>query len=142
MRIEALARFAIACAGVWFAAAACAAPPDGDWPDYGRTPGGDRHSPLAQIDRTDVARLEAAWEFRTGEADASTGNPIALEATPLMVDGRLFLSTPLGRVIAAIRSHVAPHRGDRSYAAEIEALAMAITAGELRRAAGIEHELG
>lgn len=72
----------------------------GDWPNYGRTPGGDRHSPLTQIDRGNVAKLELAWEFRIGEADAKTGNPIALEATPLVVDGTMYLSTPLGQVIA------------------------------------------
>ena len=45
---------------------AAAASPDGDWPNYGRTPGGDRHSPLAQIDRANVGKLELAWEFKTG----------------------------------------------------------------------------
>jgi quinoprotein glucose dehydrogenase len=79
---------------------AAAAPPAGDWPNYGRTPGGDRHSPLAQIDRGNVGRLELAWEYKTGEADTRTGNPTALEATPLVIDGRLYLSTPLGKVVA------------------------------------------
>jgi quinoprotein glucose dehydrogenase len=73
---------------------------DGDWPNYGRTPGGDRHSPLAQIDRGNVASHEHAWEYRTGEAGLQTGQPTALEATPLVIDGRLYLSTPLGKVIA------------------------------------------
>lgn len=73
---------------------------DGDWPNYGRTPGGDRHSPLAQIDRGNVASLELAWEYRTGEAGLQTGQPTALEATPLVIDGRLYFSTPLGKVIA------------------------------------------
>src|SRR3954464_11452547 len=72
----------------------------GDWPNYGRTPGGDRHSPLTQIDRANVARLELAWEYKTGEAGIKTGNPTALEATPLVVEGRMFLATPLGQVIA------------------------------------------
>ena len=73
---------------------------DGDWPNYGRTPGGDRHSPLTQIDRGNVASLELAWEYKTGEAAIHTGQPTALEATPLAIDGRLYLSTPLGKVIA------------------------------------------
>jgi quinoprotein glucose dehydrogenase len=81
-------------------AVAAAGSPDGDWPNYGRTPGGDRHSPLAQIDRANVARLELAWEYKTGEAGIETGRPTALEATPLVVDGRMYLSTPLGKVIA------------------------------------------
>jgi quinoprotein glucose dehydrogenase len=79
---------------------AAAASPGGDWPNYGRTPGGDRHSPLAQIDRGNVGRLELAWEYKTGEAGIKTGNPTALEATPLVIDGRMYLATPLGQVIA------------------------------------------
>jgi quinoprotein glucose dehydrogenase len=81
------------------AAAASLARAD-DWPAYGRTPGGDRHSPLAQIDRGNVDKLALAWEYRTGEAALETGQPTALEATPLAVDGLLYLSTPLGKVIA------------------------------------------
>ncbi len=49
-------------------------------------------------------------------------------------------SSPLQRVHAAIRRHVAAHGGDRSYADEIDALASAIKAGELREAAGLAHE--
>ncbi|HLA74250.1 MAG TPA: pyrroloquinoline quinone-dependent dehydrogenase [Steroidobacteraceae bacterium] len=82
------------------AVSAAAAPHAGDWPNYGRTPGGDRHSPLTQIDRKNVGRLVLAWEYKTGEAQIATGNPTALEATPLVVDGVLYLSTPLGKVIA------------------------------------------
>src|SRR4029079_4478284 len=80
--------------------ASAAALVDGDWPKYGRTPGGARHSPLAQIDRGNVAKLALAWEYKTGEAAIETGNPTALEATPLVVDGALYLSTPLGKVVA------------------------------------------
>ena len=73
---------------------------DGDWPNYGRTPGGNRHSPLSQIDRGNVGKLALAWEYKTGEAGIKTGAPTALEATPLVIDGRMYLATPLGRVIA------------------------------------------
>jgi quinoprotein glucose dehydrogenase len=83
-----------------FTHAVLAADASGDWPNYGRTPGGDRHSPLKQIDRANVSQLELAWEFKTGEAGVETGNPIALEATPLVVDGTMYLATPLGQVIA------------------------------------------
>ena len=77
-----------------------AGPGAGDWPNYGRTPGGDRHSPLKQIYRGNVGKLTLAWEFKTGEAGIKTGNPTALEATPLVIDGVMYLSTPLGKVIA------------------------------------------
>lgn len=75
---------------------------DGDWPTYGNDPGGTRYSPLTQIDRGNVGRLRVAWTYRTGEMpDGAWANGrIAFEATPIMVDGTLYLSTPFGRVIA------------------------------------------
>ena len=69
----------------------------GDWPAYGRDPGGTRFSPLTQIDTANVARLKLAWVYRTGDVLHSNGR---FEATPLLVDGRLYVSTPLGRVSA------------------------------------------
>jgi len=73
----------------------------GDWPSYGRDAGGQRFSPLAAINRSNVAQLKIAWQFRTGDAyEPQHGKPTAFEATPLYIDGTLFLGTPLGRVIA------------------------------------------
>jgi quinoprotein glucose dehydrogenase len=86
--------------GLLVSTACAAAPAEGDWPNYGRTPGGDRHSPLTQIDRGNVAKLQLAWEYKTGEAGIETGNPTALETTPLVVDGLMYVSTPLGKVAA------------------------------------------
>ncbi len=74
---------------------------DGDWPAYGRDAGGERFSPLDGINRANVASLQVAWTFRTGDAyQPPRGRPTAFEATPLYVDGTLYLSTPVGRVIA------------------------------------------
>lgn len=74
----------------------------GEWTSYGRDPGASRHSPLTQITRENVARLQVAWTYRTGETGPppENGAPPSLEATPLMVEGLLYLSTPRGRVIA------------------------------------------
>ena len=74
---------------------------DADWAAYGRDPGGERFSPLSDVRRENVASLEVAWTFRTGDAySPKEGRPTAHEATPLHLDDTLFLSTPLGRVIA------------------------------------------
>ena len=74
---------------------------DGDWFAYGRDPGGERFSPLDAIRPENVASLQVAWTFRTGDAyQPKTGRPTAFEATPLHIDGTLYLGTPLGRVIA------------------------------------------
>ncbi len=78
-----------------------AAPPGEDWPTWGHDPGGQRFSPLATIDRGNVRSLKVAWTFHTGDAYQPKGSkPTAFEATPIYVDGALYLSTPLGRVIA------------------------------------------
>lgn len=73
-----------------------------EWPTYGRDVGGSRFSPLAQIDTSNVAQLAPAWTFRTGELGLKVERSAApsLEVTPILVDGTLFLSTPLGRVFA------------------------------------------
>ena len=73
-----------------------------DWSANGRDAQGTRYSPASEITRTNVDRLAVAWTYRTGETDPrfKTDKPTALEATPLEVDGTLYLGTPLGRVIA------------------------------------------
>ncbi|MDP9205563.1 MAG: pyrroloquinoline quinone-dependent dehydrogenase [Gemmatimonadota bacterium] len=75
---------------------------DADWPSYGRTSYGDRHSPLRQITPQNVSTLEVAWRFHTGEGAPAfkTRAPTALEVTPLVFRGTMYLSTPLGRVFA------------------------------------------
>jgi len=71
----------------------------GDWTAYGHDALGSRYSPLDQITRENVSGLQAAWTYRTGDT-THTRQPAKFEATPLMVDGTLYLSTPFARVIA------------------------------------------
>jgi len=72
------------------------------WPSYGGDAGGARYSLASQIDRSNVAKLKVAWTYRTGAFphDAELDHKAAFEATPILVDGRLFLSTPYDHVIA------------------------------------------
>jgi len=73
----------------------------GEWPSYGNDVGGTRYSPLTQIDRGNVTNLHMAWTYRTGEVGGVAPYAhTAFEATPIVVDGTLFLSTPYDRVIA------------------------------------------
>ena len=69
----------------------------GDWPAYGHDAGGSRFSSLTQIDSSNVARLKLAWVYRTGDLMHMSSR---FEATPILVDGVLYVSTPLGRVSA------------------------------------------
>jgi quinoprotein glucose dehydrogenase len=73
-----------------------------DWPAYGRDAGGSRYSPLTQINRANINNLKIAWTYRTGATDvkAAAARKAAFEATPILVDGALYLSTPYNRVIA------------------------------------------
>ena len=76
--------------------------PVADWPAYGGNPGGTRYSPLIQINRQNVSQLEIAWEYHTGDfSDGSDGGQkTSFQATPILVEGVLYLSTPYGQVIA------------------------------------------
>ena len=77
-------------------------PADSTWPSYGNDPGGGRYSTLAQINRSNVAQLQVAWTHRTGALQPETplNKKAAFEATPILVEGKLFLSTPFNQVIA------------------------------------------
>jgi quinoprotein glucose dehydrogenase len=78
-----------------------AASPGDEWLFYGHDSGGQRYSPLAVINRGNVASLQVAWTYRTGDGyQPEHGRSTAFEATPLYVDGTLYLATPLGRVLA------------------------------------------
>jgi quinoprotein glucose dehydrogenase len=76
--------------------------PDVGWASYGGDPGGMRYSPAKQIDRHNVARLTVAWTYRTGALGAQTEmvRKAAFEATPILVEGKLVVSTPYDHVIA------------------------------------------
>lgn len=65
----------------------------GDWPLHGRTHAEQRFSPLDQINRETVQRLGLAWKF-------ATGNTRGMEATPIVVDGVMYVSTAWSRVLA------------------------------------------
>src|SRR5881628_1890605 len=80
-------------------ASPCVAQTASEWTAYGRDQFGSRYSPLTQITRDNVNRLTVAWTYRTGEME-KTRQAAKFEATPLMVDGTLYLSTPFGRAIA------------------------------------------
>ena len=62
-------------------------PPKDSWPAYHGDYSGKRHSPLTQITPQNVGGLTLAWAFQTG---ANT----QIKASPLMVDGVIYFSTP------------------------------------------------
>jgi quinoprotein glucose dehydrogenase len=84
------------------AAARAQASGDTEWPNYGNDSGGMRYSLLSEINRDNVSHLKVAWIFHTG--DVSDGSHdrkrSGFEATPILVEGILYLTTPFNRVIA------------------------------------------
>src|SRR5687768_17339626 len=70
----------------------------GDWTVTGADPGNTRYSSLKQITRDNVSRLRVAWTYHTG--DAPPGGRSEIQATPIVVDGVLYATTPALAVIA------------------------------------------
>lgn len=77
---------------LWLASLPALAAPAA-WPHPGGDAGQTHFSPLHDINRQTVQRLGLAWEFKTGTRRV-------LEATPVVVDGVMYISGPLGRVWA------------------------------------------
>jgi quinoprotein glucose dehydrogenase len=75
---------------------------DQNWGVYGADAGGTRYSPLKQITRENVVKLRVAWTYHTGALEPKTdlNEKAAFEATPILVEGLLYLSTPFNQVIA------------------------------------------
>lgn len=71
-----------------------------EWPVYGGDAGGNRFSPLARITRDNVSRLVAAWRYHTGEPAIDLARQPSLQVTPIVVDDIMYISTPLGKVMA------------------------------------------
>lgn len=65
----------------------------GDWLTYGRNYGEERYSPLSQITKENVDQLGLAWSL-------NLGTKRGIEATPLVVDGIMFISGPWSIVYA------------------------------------------
>ena len=77
-----------------------AGPADVEWPYYAGNLAAQRYSPLDQINRDNVAKLEIAWRFQTGNYGPK---PEARnEATPLMIGGVLYTTVGVTRNVVAI----------------------------------------
>src|SRR5213596_1937962 len=72
--------------------------PNTDWRVAGGDPGNTRFSPLDQINTTNVAQLRVAWVYHTGDLPPDGRGEI--QATPIVVDGVLYTTTPSLAVIA------------------------------------------
>ncbi|MGC1270917.1 MAG: hypothetical protein WA842_10020, partial [Croceibacterium sp.] len=116
-----MARYPLA--AILLASASAASAQQTDWPTYGHDRGGQRHSPLTRITPGNVDTLQPAWVYHmkpdtpAAVADAaaeaarrateaagpfrpSAGGFIGSQATPLVIGGRMYLTTPYGTAVA------------------------------------------
>ena len=85
-------------------ALACAPPPaprvdtgaNADWRTTGGDAGNSRYSYLDQINRSNVGTLQVAWVYHTGDSSSHS----QIQATPIVIDGVLYTSTPALAVVA------------------------------------------
>lgn len=86
--------------------------PRAQWTAMGGDPGSQRHSPLDQINRTNVSSLSLTWSYqmirpvtaapapRPAGSAAPIKRRLTTQITPVVADGRMFLTTPDGRAVA------------------------------------------
>jgi quinoprotein glucose dehydrogenase len=95
--------------------------PTAGWPAWGGDEGGTRFSAATQITPQNVTHLRIAWTYRIGAAELVPAHPTetqaargmlargytpdlhrmpALEATPILAAGRLYLCSAMNRVVA------------------------------------------
>lgn len=95
--------------------------PVSGWTHWGGTEAGQRYSPLTQITPDNVSELHVAWQYRLGGAGDAAESPTpvgrarqmlaegmapegakypALEATPILAEGRLYMCSNRNRIVA------------------------------------------
>lgn len=70
-----------------------AAKDNGNWLTYGRDYSNQRFSPLSQINAGNIAKLAPKWIYQSGVS-------AVFQATPIVVDGVIYLSLPFNHVVA------------------------------------------
>ena len=76
--------------------------PTADWPSYAGDMGAGHYSPLTQVNRDNVDRLEVAWRHNSGDYFDGSGETgvTTFQATPIVVNDMLYYCTPFQRVFA------------------------------------------
>lgn len=64
-----------------------------EWPSFGRDYSNQRFSPLSQINTENVQKLTTAWQYKSGVS-------ATFQATPIVVNGVMYLSLPHNHVVA------------------------------------------
>lgn len=93
-----------------FLNSACAASTENttvNWPSYGADNAGTKYLPLSQINGENFSSLEIDWIWESLDTPIAAKRPddpmmrrIGFKATPIMIDGTLYVSTGLGQIVA------------------------------------------
>ncbi|OIR07635.1 quinoprotein glucose dehydrogenase [mine drainage metagenome] len=75
---------------LFFLSACTSSTDDISWKVYGGGKDNIRYSTLTEIDTNNVAQLQKAWEYHSGDADKMT----QIQVNPIVVDGVLFGTSP------------------------------------------------
>ena len=67
-----------------------------DWPVYRGDPGGTQYAALAEINATNVHRLQPAWEYRTGDSTSRS----TMHVNPIVVGRTMYITTPSMKAVA------------------------------------------
>ena len=76
------------------------APKAGEWPTYSGDLAATRYSPLEQINATNFSKLQLAFRFKTDNLGPRP--EFQYQATPLMVNGRLFTTAGTRRAVVSL----------------------------------------
>lgn len=91
--------------------------PAADWPMYHRDLAGTRYSPLTQIGRDNVGKLELAWHYKFNRPGKRITGPSPFEMyqqiTPIVVDGVMYM--PSGDRVVAVK----PETGEELWVHEL-----------------------
>ena len=80
-----------------------------DWPSYGGDNGSQKYSTLDQINASNVSNLQNAWVWDSVDNatvadnvanDNARATPAGYKATPIVIDGMMFIPTSFGRIVA------------------------------------------
>lgn len=106
-RIESIQFFCVSlmgCLAIVPAATAQHGAAAGEWRSYAGDPGSTRYAPLDQINEKNVKDLELAWRWDSVDDrlkdTVKNVRPSYFKNTPLMVDGILYITTPMQQIAA------------------------------------------
>ena len=75
-----------------------------DWTAHGGNGANTKYAPLDQITRDNVTNLEVAWTWKSISPEVTDKNTrvraAQFKATPLVVNGRMFIITAIGQIAA------------------------------------------